>query len=116
MAKKRITSLQLEILQEWANGLKNKEIAEKLECSVEAVVKAKADPDIKKMFYEKQNEQIEELLPLAVKTLGDLLKNPKTMATVKIAAIREVFDRSHLKELLADDEKDHNINLNIKYE
>lgn len=111
---KRGTTLQMNIVELFVQGKKRKEIADELNCSLKTVDDVKADKDLRQVYYQKCNEQIEQLLPLALRELGEILNNPKTQGSVKIAAIKEVLDRSHLKELT--NAGDNKINLVISYE
>ncbi len=45
---------------------------------------------------------------------GGILENDKVQASVHVAAVREVLDRSHLKELL--DKVDSEIHVTVSYE
>lgn len=108
------TVLQQDILDLWVQGVSNKEIAERLNCSVESVRNVKKNDDYKQQFYERQAAQIIELIPLAVKRLRDMLKDDDVQASVQIAAIKEVFDRAHLSELT--DSTDNEIKITVSYE
>jgi len=112
--KKQPTVLQMDIVGLWANGVNNKGIAETLNCSEETIRKVKKDEELKKIYYERQREQIVELLPIAIKRLRDILRDDCIQATAQIAAIREVFERSHLKELM--DNTDKEIKITVSYE
>lgn len=96
---KRGTALQMNIVEALAGGKSRKEIAADLKCSLKTVDDVKADPDLRQLYYQKCNDQIEQLLPLALRRLKDILDNDKAQGSVHIAAIKEVLDRSHLKEL-----------------
>lgn len=111
---KNPTVLQMDIIDLWTQGQSNEEIALRLNCSVQTVKDTKKIDSLKQIFYERQNAQIEELLPLAIKRLTNLLKDDKQMGTVHIAAVREVLDRSHLKELMDNSNKD--IKITVTYE
>ena len=111
---KNVTVLNMDIIELWAQGIPAAEIAIKLNCSVETVNATKKNEVYKKLFYERQNAQIVELIPLAVKRLTDMLKDDSVQASVQIAAIKEVFDRAHLTELLNTDNKD--IKITVSYE
>jgi DNA-binding CsgD family transcriptional regulator len=108
------TALQGNIIQLWANGLSNAEIAAQLGCSTESVRSVKKNPDYKKLYYERQHEQIVELIPLAVTRLRSILRDDTVQATAAIAAVREVLDRSHLSELMDNTEKE--IRITVNYE
>lgn len=115
MAKeKRLTALQLDIVGAWVAGLSTKEIADKLECSVETVRLAKKNEELKQIYYDRQREQIIELIPLAIKRLKNILRDDDVQATAQIAAVKEVFERSHLKELT--DNTDKEIKITVSYE
>lgn len=111
---KNPTVLQMDIIDLWTQGQSNEEIALRLNCSVQTVKDTKKIDSLKQIFYERQNAQIEELLPLAIKRLTTLIKDDKQMGTVHIAAVREVLDRSHLKELMDNSNKD--IKITVTYE
>ena len=111
---KNPTVLQMNIIDLWAQGWKENEIAIRLECSKETVRSVKKNETFKKMFYERQNTQIVELLPLAVQRLKNLLEAKNTQGTVLIAAVREVLERSHLSELM--DTTDKEIKITVTYE
>jgi len=112
--KKQPTALQGNIIKLWADGLSNAEIAAHLACSTESVRTVKKNPDFKKLYYERQHEQIVELVPLAVQRLRSILKDDKVQATAQIAAVREVFERAHLTELT--DNTDKEIKITVSYE
>ena len=111
---KNPTVLQMDIIDKWAQGFKEEDICALLKCSRETVRSVKKSEQLRKIFYERQNAQIVELLPLAVQRLKGLLESNRTQATVLIAAIREVFDRSHLTELMDNTDKD--IKITVTYE
>ena len=114
MDKKQPTALQGNIIKLWADGLSNSEIAAKLACSTESVRSVKKNPDFKKLYYERQHEQIVELVPLAINRLRSILKDDSVQATAQIAAVREVLDRSHLSELMNNTDKE--IKITVSYE
>jgi hypothetical protein len=95
-------------------GKTRREVADELKCSLKTVDAVKSDPDYKQMFYEKYTAQIEQLVPVALVRLRQLLEDDKTQATAQIAAIREVLDRSCLKELL--EKVDQEIKVVVSYE
>jgi len=111
---KQPTVLHMDIIELWAQGVSNKEIAARLKCSTETVIATKQNEVYKKMFYERQNAQIVELVPLAIKRLTEMLKDDRVQASVQIAAIKEVFDRAHLTELLDVGNKD--VRITVTYE
>ena len=111
---KQPTVLQMDIIELWAAGVPGADIAAQLGCSVETVNATKKNDTYKRLFYERQNAQIVELLPLAVRRLTEMLKDDTVQAAVQIAAIREVFDRAHLTELLDAGNKD--IKITVTYE
>lgn len=108
------TVLQMNIIDLWVQGKGRQEIAKDLGCSVQTIDKAKADPDLKRIYYEKCNSEIEELVPLALQRLKNILADDRQQGSVHVAAVREVLDRSHLKELL--DATNKEINITISYE
>jgi len=110
----RETALQMNIVELWAQGKKRQEIATELGCSVPMVDKVKADPELKRAYYERCNAQIEELVPEAIQRLKSILTDDEQQGSVHVAAVREVLDRSHLKELLDVTEK--KIEVIISYE
>ena len=112
--KKQPTVLQGNIIKLWADGLSNSEIAAQLACSTESVRSVKKNPDFKKLYFERQHEQIVELVPLAIKRLRTILKDDSVQATAQIAAVREVMERSHLGELM--DNTDKEIRITVAYE
>lgn len=94
------TALQLNIIELLAEGKSRQEIAEILGCSVQSVSNAKNDDKLKQLYYEKCNDKVEALVPVAIKRLADILADDTQQGSVHVAAVREVLDRSHLKELL----------------
>lgn len=110
----RGTVLQLKIIDLWVGGMKNNDIAKECKCSLQTIFNTKADPELKRMYYERCNAQIEELVPMAIKRLTTILQDDSVQASVHISAVKEVLDRSHLKELL--EHSDKNINISISYE
>lgn len=111
---KQPTVLQMNILDEWAKGETAAEIAKKLNCSVSTVTKAKADPELKLYYYEACNKAIEELVPLAIQRLSKLIKDDKQQGAVHVAAVREILDRSKIKELT--EALNANVEITVKYE
>jgi hypothetical protein len=111
---RRGTALQMDIVELMVQGKGRKEIADTLNCGVRTVDDVKADKGLKQLYYERCNQQIEELLPLALRRLKGILTDDKQQGSVHVAAVREVLDRSHLKELL--DVTDKQINVVISYE
>ena len=112
--EKNPTVLQMDIVGLWASGLSTKDIAEKLNCSTETVRGVKKNDDLRQIFYERQSEQIIELVPFAIKRLRHILRDEETQASVAIAAIKEVFDRAHLTELTKTG--DSEIKITVAYE
>ena len=108
------TVLQMDIVENWVAGLTNKEIAEKLDCSTETVRLAKKNDTLKHIYFDRQREQIIELIPLAIKRLRNILRDDDVQATAQIAAVREVFERAHLSELT--DNADKEIKITVSYE
>lgn len=94
--------------------MNNADIAAQLGCSVETVRSVKANDVFKRQFYEQQNAQIVELIPVAVKRLADMIKDDSVQASVHISAVKEVLDRAHLTDLL--DNTDKNIKITVSYE
>ena len=111
---KRGTQLQMDIVSRMVKGMGRKEIAAELGCSLKTVDDTKADPDLKRLYYEKCNEQIEGLLPIALQRLKGILTDDTQQGSVHVAAVREVLDRSRLRELL--DGNASQINVTISYE
>ena len=111
---RRETSQQMDIIDLWVQGKKPQEIAETLGCNVQTVYRVKADKDLKQAYYERCSAQIEELVPLAISRLKAILESDGAQASVHVAAVREVLDRSHLKELLDATEKE--IKVTVSYE
>lgn len=111
---KQPTLLQMNILDMWAKGTKAADIAAELQCSESTVHKAKADPELKQYYYEACNKAIEELVPLAIQRLSKLIKDDKQQGTVAIAAVREILDRSKIKELT--EALNANVEIIVKYE
>ena len=114
MGKEPKTALHGNIIKLWADGLSNSQIATQLGCSTESVRSVKKNPDYKKLYYERQHEQIVELIPCAISRLRSILKDDTVQATAQIAAVREVFERSHLSELM--DNTDKEIKVTVTYE
>jgi hypothetical protein len=111
---KQPTILQMDIVNLWILGLSVKEIADKLNCSAETVRSVKNNDTYKQIYYDRQREQVVDLLPLAIRRLRDILRDDETQASVSIAAIKEIFDRAHLSELT--DNVDKQIQVKISYE
>jgi transposase len=111
----RETTLRLEIIDCLVRGMSRQEIAKELDCSTRTVDRAKNDPELKQQYYERCNEAINDLIPIALKRLRKLLESDKTQATAQVAAVREVLDRSCLKELLNNTEN-NDIKVVISYE
>lgn len=111
---KRGTALQMNIIELLAQGKSRPEIAAELKCCLKTVDDVKGDATLKQIYYEKCNDQIETLVPMAISRLKGILEDDSQQGSVHVAAVREVLDRSHLKELL--DATDKNINITISYE
>ena len=114
MSEKRTTALQLDILDLWVQGWTTSAICDELKCSAETVRLVKKREDLKQMFFERQREQVIDLIPLAVKRLRDIIRDPDTQATAAVGAIKEVFERAHLSELT--DNADKEIKITVTYE
>jgi len=108
------TVLQMNILDLWAQGHSNDSIASALNCSVETIRSVKKSEPLKKIFYERQNAQIVDVLPIAIKRLITILRDDDVQAAVHIAAVKEVFDRAHLTELTQIGDKE--IKISVTYE
>lgn len=111
---KRGTALQLNIIELLAEGKSRQEISDILGCCLKSIDDAKGDPELKRLYYEKCNAQVEQLVPLAIQRLHGILKDDSQQGSVVIAAVREVLDRSHLQELL--DKPDNEIKVVVSYE
>lgn len=112
--KGKPTVLQMDILDLWVRGLSTKEICGKLDCSDETVRLVKKNEELKKIYYDRQREQVIELIPLAIKRLKNILNDDEVQPNAQIAAVREVFERSHLSELT--DSTDSEIKITVSYE
>lgn len=111
----RVTASKSNILDLWVQGVSTRDIAAQLNCSAGTVQRVKRSDKYRRLFYERQNAQVAELLPLAIQRLQDILKDGgSATANAQIAAIRQVFDRAHLSELLGDGGKE--IKITVKYE
>lgn len=111
---KRGTVLQMNIIELLAQGKSRPEIAAELGCCLKTVDDVKGDTELKRIYYEKCNDQIETLVPMAIKRLKGILEDDKQQGSVHVAAVREVLDRSHLADLL--EQSDKNVNITISYE
>lgn len=111
---KRGTALQMNIIQLLVEGKSRQEITEILGCCLKSIDDAKADPELKRIYYERCNDQIEQLVPTAIRRLKGILEDDTQQGSVHVAAVREVLDRSHLKELL--DATDTEIKVVVSYE
>lgn len=111
---KRGTALQMNIIELLTQGKSRPQIAEELGCCLKTIDDVKGDTELKRVYYEKCNDQIETLIPMAIKRLKGILEDDSQQGSVHVAACREVLDRSHLKELL--DTTDKNVNITISYE
>lgn len=111
---KRGTALQLNIIELLSQGISRQDIANKLGCCLKSIDDAKGDPELKRMYYEKCSDAVEQLIPLAIRRLRGILEDDKMQGSVHVAAVREVLDRSHLKELL--DKVDKEIKVTVSYE
>jgi orotate phosphoribosyltransferase-like protein len=114
LAKKNPTVLQMDIVGLWVMGLSTREIANKLDCSDETVRLVKKNDDLKQIYYDRQREQVIDLIPLAVKRLRTILRDDEVQATAQIAAVREVFERARLTELTEN--ADNEIKITVSYE
>jgi orotate phosphoribosyltransferase-like protein len=114
MAKGNPTVLQLNIVDLWVQGFSTKEICDKLQCSDETVRLVRKNDELKQIYFDRQREQVIDLIPLAVKRLKNILRDDDVQATAQIAAVREVFERAHLSELT--DKTDNEIKITVSYE
>jgi uncharacterized protein YjcR len=116
MAKQKgtMTVLQFDIVELWVQGLSAKDISAQLNCSVETVRAVKKNEEYKKMYYDRQREQVIDLIPLAIKRLKNLLGDDDVQASVAIAAIKETLDRANLGALMDNSDKD--IKIVVSYE
>jgi hypothetical protein len=112
--EKRPTNLQIDIIHGLAAGMSTKEICAELSCSSETVRLVKNNPELKEIYQKRCYDQFGELVPLAYKRLKDLLNCETTQGSVVIAACREVFEISKVKELA--DNTDKQINIKVSYE
>lgn len=99
--KKPKTELQTQIIELLAKGIGRREIAKELGCNVQTVDRVKANPELKEHFYRRCAAEMESLIPAAVKALSDILTNDEAQESVKVAAAREVLNRSQLHEVTA---------------
>ena len=113
-AGKRITKLQLDILELWAQGISDKDISEKLECTIETIRNTKKIESLKKMYSERQSDLFVDAVPFAVQELVRIVKSPMQPAMAKIAAAKEIIDRAGLSTLL--DNTDKEIKITVSYE
>ena len=111
---KRGTELQYKIIDLLVEGKKRKEVAEIAGCDIQTVDRIKADPDLRQRYYERCQEAIQDLVPLAIYRLRELLRDDKTQGSVHVAATREVLDRTHLREILENTNKE--IKIVVSYE
>ena len=109
---KRTTTLQLDILDAWLQGMNRKDIAAKLGCTTRTVDATKSDPEIKRQYYERCSNILEDLLPLANNKLRELITDPSVQASVQFAAASKVVDRYYIGE--SSENKD--INIVVSYE
>jgi len=114
MPNVKTTALQLDIVERWVQGMSTRDICEELKCSAETVRLVKKREDLKEIFYARQREQVIDLIPLAIRRLKDILRDPDTQATAAVGAIKEVFERAHLSELT--DNADREIKITVTYE
>jgi orotate phosphoribosyltransferase-like protein len=112
--KGRPTVLQEDIFRLWVQGLCTKDICQQLECSDETVRSVKKNETYKKLFYERQRDQVIELIPIAIRRLKDILHDPDAKEDAQIKAVKEVFDRARLNELTDDPDKE--IKITVSYE
>jgi DNA replication protein DnaD len=108
------TKLQLDILDLWVRGLSTREISEQLQCSRETVRLCKKDEKLKQIFFDRQREQIIELVPFAIQRLRHILRDDSVQPSVQISAVREVLERAGLSEIT--DKVDKDIKIMVSYE
>lgn len=111
---KRGTKLQLNIIELLAQGKSRQEIASELGCCLKSIDDTKGDPELKQLYYEKCNAQVETLVPQAIRRLKDIIEDDKQQGSVHIAAVKEILDRSCLKELV--EKVDKEIKITVAYE
>lgn len=115
---KRMTALQMEIIASYAQGMKRQEIAAAVGCDIQTVDRLKADmkkdPALMEAYYKRCGDEIESLVPMAIKRLRGIIESDTQQGSVHVAAVREVLDRSYLKELLDATQKE--IRIEITYE
>jgi len=103
----------MQIIERLSQGMGRREIAKELGCNVQTVDRAKANPELKEHFYKQCAAEMENLIPLAVKALADILEG-EAQESVKVAAAREVLNRSQLHEVTAI--KSEPIVLKVQYD
>ena len=115
---RRMTAQQIDIIGKLAQGMKRQEIASAVGCDIQTVDRLKADlkkdPTLTEEYYKRCGAEIESLVPFAIKQLGELLNDKSVQGSVRVAAIREVLDRSGLDKILEAAQAD--IRIEIVYE
>ena len=116
MGRKRGTEQQYKIIDALVEypTKSRQEIADIVGCHITTIDKIKADAELKRRYLQRCNEKISDLVPLAIMRLHKLIKSDTTQSAVHVAAVREILDRSHLRELLEHVEKD--IKITVTYE
>ena len=109
---KRTTTLQMDILELWLKGYSRNEIAKKLKCTTRTVDATKSNPEVKRQYYERCNNVLEDLLPLANDKLRELIVDPTVQASVQFAAASKVVDRFYLGESM----ENKDIKITVSYE
>ena len=95
-----MTKLQENILQALAAGIKTKDIADNLNCSISTVKKVRADKELQAEFETQSEDSLEDTLAMLSVELRDIIKARETPMPSKIQAIKELREIISLTQSL----------------
>ena len=113
MEKIKITDLQKNVLDCLAKGLAAKEAAVACNCSVSYIKQISANEDLRGFYSDACYNIIRKMIPRAITELHRLIEDLTVMDTVKIAAIKQVFEVGRVGDT---DRLKQDINITVVYE
>ena len=98
----KVTKLQENIFECLEQGLKTKEIVEKLGCSVDSVKQTRANKALKELYEKNKKQSTESRLlsavDLAIEKTAAALENPNLNADTVIALGKQIFELSEMRK------------------
>jgi len=109
---KETTKLVDGIIELLASNWKHADIAKELECSIAYVKQVSASDEYRDRYFNACRRRIQDLVPLAVDTLRELMADKSQQGAVRVSAAKEVVAQAHLHEL----ELPNDIKVTVSYE